>query len=236
VLRALSSRALSNKAAPGQAVSPETGTPETGPPEAGPGRTGLVRIGPLRAPRRTVVAAAVVLAAVLAVLVATWPGGGGSGGVTTVEGNASAVLYPAGHRAPAPAFTGTTLTGSRMSFSSYRGQVVVVNFWGSWCVPCREEAPILAAVAARYRAAGVSFLGVDVRDTTASARAFASRFHVTYPSVSDPGSVITQDFSAQVPIVGTPTTLVVDRTGHIAGAIFGTATYSALTALLARVR
>jgi thiol-disulfide isomerase/thioredoxin len=236
VLRALSSRALSNKAAPGQAVSPETGTPETGPPEAGPGRTGLVRIGPLRARRRTVVAAAVVLAAVLAVLVATWPGGGGSGGVTTVEGNASAVLYPAGHRAPAPAFTGTTLTGSRMSFSSYRGQVVVVNFWGSWCVPCREEAPILAAVAARYRAAGVSFLGVDVRDTTASARAFASRFHVTYPSVSDPGSVITQDFSAQVPIAGTPTTLVVDRTGHIAGAIFGTATYSALTALLARVR
>jgi thiol-disulfide isomerase/thioredoxin len=236
VLRALSSRALSNKAAPGQAVSPETGTPETGPPEAGPGRTGLVRIGPLRARRRTVVAAAVVLAAVLAVLVATWPGGGGSGGATTVDGNASAVLYPAGHRALAPAFTGTTLTGSRMSFSSYRGQVVVVNFWGSWCVPCREEAPILAAAAARYRSAGVSFLGVDVRDTTASARAFASRFHVTYPSVSDPGSVITQDFSAQVPIAGTPTTLVVDRTGHIAGAIFGTATYSALTALLARVR
>jgi len=235
VLRALSSRALSNKAGPDQAAPGQAASPETRPPETGPGRTGLVRIGPLRARRRTVVAAAVVLAAVLAVLVATWPGGG-SGGVTTVDGNASAVLYPAGHRAPAPAFTGTTLTGSRMSFSSYRGQVVVVNFWGSWCVPCREEAPILAAVSARYRAAGVSFLGVDVRDTTASARAFASRFHVTYPSVSDPGSVITQDFSAQVPIAGTPTTLVVDRTGHIAGAIFGTATYSALTALLDKVR
>jgi thiol-disulfide isomerase/thioredoxin len=240
VLRALSSRALSNKAGPdqagpGQAGPGQAASPETGPPENGPGRTGLVRVGPLRARRRTVVAAAVVLAAVLAVVVATWPDGG-NGGVTTVDGNASAVLYPAGHRASAPAFTGTTLTGSRMSFSSYRGQVVVVNFWGSWCVPCREEAPILAAVAARYRSAGVSFLGVDVRDTTASARAFASRFHVTYPSVSDPGSVITQDFSAQVPIAGTPTTLVIDRTGHIAGAIFGTTTYSALTAILAKVR
>ena len=101
--------------------------------------------------------AAAVLATVLLIVVVVtgWPGGGSSD-TTTVDGNASAVLYPAGHRASAPAFTGTTLTGSRMSFSSYRGQVVVVNFWGSWCVPCREEAPILAAVSARYRAAGLS--------------------------------------------------------------------------------
>src|SRR2546430_8212178 len=54
-----------------------------------------------------------------------------------------------------PIFTGTTLTGSKLSFSSYRGKVVVLNFWGSWCVPCREEAPILAAVAAKYRPSGV---------------------------------------------------------------------------------
>ena len=64
-----------------------------------------------------------------------------------VDGNTSAVLYTAGHRPVAPGFTGTTLTGSKLSFSSYRGQVVVLNFWGSWCVPCREEATTLAAVA-----------------------------------------------------------------------------------------
>ena len=179
--------------------------------------------------------AAAVLAGVLAVLVATWPGGGSSG-VTTVDGNASAVLYQAGHRPLAPGFTGTTLTGSRLNFASYRGHVVVVNFWGSWCVPCREEAPILAAVAARYRPSGVSFVGVDVRDTPASAQAFARSFHITYPSVRDPGMVITQDFTARVPIAGTPTTLVIDRTGHIAGAVFGTVTYSELTAILAKVR
>jgi thiol-disulfide isomerase/thioredoxin len=183
-----------------------------------------------------VVLAAVVLAGLLLIMVlaAGWAGGGNSG-VTTVGGNPSTVVYQAGHRPLAPEFTGTTLTGSKLSFSSYRGKVVVVNFWGSWCVPCREEAPILAAVAAKYQPSGVSFLGVDVRDTTVSALAFTRSFHVTYPSVSDQSSAITLDFTAKVPIAGTPTTLVVDRTGHIAGAVFGTVTYPELIAILAKV-
>jgi thiol-disulfide isomerase/thioredoxin len=135
----------------------------------------------------------------------------------------------------APDFTATTLTGSRLSFSSYRGQVVVLNFWGSWCGPCREEAPTLAVTAQQYRPVGVSFLGVDVRDTTASALAFAHNFGITYPSVSDAGSAITLDFTSVVPIAGTPTTLVIDRTGRVAGAVFGTATYQELSDILAKV-
>ena len=189
-----------------------------------------------RAGRRTVVLAAAVLTGVLLIVVlATGWAGSGNSSVTTVDGNASAVLYSAGHRPLAPEFTATTLTGSKLSFSDYRGKVVVLNFWGSWCVPCRAEAPTLAAVAAKYQPSGVSFLGVDVRDTTASALAFARSFHITYPSVSDESSAITLDFTAKVPIAGTPTTLVVDRTGHIAGAVFGTVTYSELTAILAKV-
>jgi thiol-disulfide isomerase/thioredoxin len=197
----------------------------------------VLRARPVRTRRRTAVLAAAVLAGVLliVVLITAWPGGGGSGDTTTVDGNTSAVLYTAGHRPVAPGFTGTTLTGSRLSLSSYRGHVVVLNFWGSWCVPCREEAVTLAAVAEKYRPAGVSFLGVDVRDTTAGAQAFVTNFHVGYPSVGDAGSVITADFSDVVPIAGTPTTLVIDRTGHIAGAVFGTVTYSDLTAILAKV-
>jgi thiol-disulfide isomerase/thioredoxin len=190
-----------------------------------------------RAGRRTVVLAAAVLTGALlaVVLLAGWAGSGGSSGVTDVGGNASAVVYAAGHRPLAPDFTGTTLTGSKLSFSAYRGEVVVLNFWGSWCVPCREEASTLSAVAARYQPSGVSFLGVDVRDTAASAQAFARSFHITYPSVTDPSSVITLDFTAVVPIAGTPTTLVIDRTGHVAGAVFGTVTYPELTAILAKV-
>jgi thiol-disulfide isomerase/thioredoxin len=189
-----------------------------------------------KAKRRLVVLAAAALAglALAVVLISGWAGGGNSG-VTDVAGNPSAVLYSAGHRPVAPDFTGTTLTGSRLSFSSYRGRVVVLNFWGSWCAPCREEAPTLAVVAQQYRQAGVSFLGVDVRDTTASALAFVRNYGIPYPSVNDSGSVITLDFTAVVPIAGTPTTLVIDRTGHIAGAVFGAATYAELTDILAKV-
>ena len=152
-----------------------------------------------------------------------------------VDGNNSAVLYAAGHRPVAPDFTGTTLTGSRLSFSSYRDKVVVLNFWGSWCVPCRAEASTLSEVAAQYHSSGVAFLGVDVRDTTASAEAFVRSFGITYPSVSDPSSVVTLDFTSVVPIAGTPTTLVIDRTGHIAGAVFGSVTYPELTTILTKV-
>jgi len=196
----------------------------------------VTRAPVIRARRRTVVLAAAAAAGVLLVvlLVAGWAGGGKSD-TTEVDGSTSAVLYSAGHRPLAPDFTGTTLTGARLNFSSYRGQVVVLNFWGSWCVPCREEAPTLAVVGEQYQRAGVAFLGVDVRDTTASAEAFVHNFGITYPSVSDSSSQITLAYTAAVPVSGTPTTLVVDRTGHIAGAIFGQATYSELTAMLAKV-
>jgi thiol-disulfide isomerase/thioredoxin len=157
---------------------------------------------------------------------------GNSGGPVYVDGNTNAVLYPTGHQPLAPEFTGTTLTGSTLHFSSYRGKVVVLNFWGSWCVPCRSEAETLAVVAEQYQAAGVSFLGVDLRDSTANGIAFVQSHDIKYPSVSDPDDLITLDFTSVVPIIGTPTTLVIDRTGHIAGAIFDEATYSELTAIL----
>jgi thiol-disulfide isomerase/thioredoxin len=192
------------------------------------------RVPSSRLGRRAVLLAAAVLAGVLLAVALVTALGGRSSGVTEIDGNASAVLYASGHRPLAPDFAGTTLTGARLSFSAYRGKVVVLNFWGSWCVPCREEAPVLAAAAARYQPSGVSFLGVDVQDTTASAEAFARSFHVPYPSVSDASSLITQDFTDVVPIAGTPTTLVIDRTGHIAGAVFGATTYPELTAILAQ--
>ena len=189
-----------------------------------------------KAKRRLVVLVAAVCAgaALAGVLLSGWASGGSSA-ETDVAGSSNAVLYSAGHRPLAPDFTATTLTGSRLSFRSYRGRVVVLNFWGSWCAPCRAEAPALAVTAEQYRPAGVAFLGVDVRDNTASALAFTRDLDVPYPSVSDSSSQITLDFTAVVPIAGTPTTLVIDRTGHIAGAVFGTATSQELTDILAKV-
>jgi thiol-disulfide isomerase/thioredoxin len=189
-----------------------------------------------KAKRRLVVLAAAALAgtALVVVLLTGWASSGNSG-ATDVAGSTSAVLYPAGHQRMAPDFRATTLTGSQLNFSSYRGRVVVVNFWGSWCAPCRSEAPVLAVTQEQYKSAGVAFLGVDVRDTTASALAFTRNFGITYPSVSDSGSEVTLDFTSAVPIAGTPTTLVIDRTGHIAGAVFGTVTHQELADILTKV-
>jgi peroxiredoxin len=189
-----------------------------------------------RGKRRAVVlvAAACTGALLAVVLLAGWASGGNSG-VSYLNGNTNAVLYATGHRPLAPDFTASTLTGSRLSLSSYRGRIVVLNFWGSWCVPCRAEAPTLAAASGQYQRTGVAFLGVDVRDTTASAEAFVHNFGITYPSVSDSSSQITLAFTAVVPVSGTPTTLVIDRTGRIAAAVFGQTTYSELTAMLATV-
>ena len=188
------------------------------------------------AKRRVIVVAAAVLAgALVAVLLLVVLPGGGNSGVTDVDGSASALLYAVGHRPLAPDFTGTTLAGSRLRFSSYRGRVVVLNFWGSWCGPCRQEAPTLAAAAQHYQPAGVAFLGVDERDTQASATAFERSFGITYPSLADPSSLVALDFTSVVPLAGTPTTLVIDRTGRIAGAVFQEATYSELTTILADV-
>jgi thiol-disulfide isomerase/thioredoxin len=191
-----------------------------------------------KAHRRAIagVAAAVIGLVVAVLFLSGWVGGNGKASdVSYVDGSTSAVLYTAGHRPLAPDFTGTTLSGSPLRFASYRGKVVVVNFWGSWCVPCRQEAPTLAVLSQKYQPAGVQFLGVDESDNAASAEAFAHSFGIKYPSVSDPGYVITQDFSTSVAISGTPTTLVIDRSGHVAGAVFGTTTYAELNAILTNV-
>jgi thiol-disulfide isomerase/thioredoxin len=190
---------------------------------------------PLHRPKRkSVILAAAACAGVLAVVLTVTGFGGGSGGdVTYLDGTTSAFMYNAGHQPLAPNFSAAMLTGTPLSFSSYRGKVVVLNFWGSWCTACREEAPTLSVLAEQER--GVSFLGVDLQDTTANAMAFIKNHDVDYPSVGDPSGTITLRFSSVVPINVTPTTLVIDRTGHIAGAVFGAVTYSELTAMLAKV-
>jgi peroxiredoxin len=183
----------------------------------------------LTAKRRTVVAVAAVAAVLLAggITAATWSGSGG---------NSSVVYYQPADRKPVPAVTGTTITGSPINLASYRGSdVLVLNFWGSWCPPCRAEAPMLAATAASYAGRGVHFLGVDEQDNPDSARAFASSYGIQYPSINDAGGQVTLDFEGVTPISATPTTLVIDRSGKVAEVILGQASYSELSTILNRL-
>lgn len=120
---------------------------------------------------------------------------------------------PANARAggPAPDFKLSLYDGGAFQLSEQRGKVVVVNFWASWCVPCRTESPRLEAAYRRYGERGVAFVGVDIQDTRDNALAFLHEFGLTYPNGLDEGMGITQAYQ----VVGLPTTFVVDGTGQI---------------------
>ena len=181
-----------------------------------------------RAKRRTVVTVTAVLAVLLAAALAVTFLTQGKGNVSAD----SAVQYQPGHRPLAPDFSAASLTGTTIKLSSYRGKTVVLNFWGSWCAPCRQEAPTLAFLAQQYRSQGVAFLGDDVGDTPSNALAFTRSAAISYPSVSDPGYLIVQKFSQVAPVSDTPTTVVIDKTGHVAGMVLGAVSYGQMTTLL----
>jgi thiol-disulfide isomerase/thioredoxin len=178
-----------------------------------------------RAKRRTVVTLTAVLAVLLGAALAVTLLTEGKNSATATNG----VEYQAGHRAVAPDFTGTSLTGTPVSLAAYRGRTVVLNFWGSWCSPCRAEAPILAALAKKYSSQGVAFLGDDVSDTPANALAFTRAQGITYPSVNDPGYAVVGQLSKVVPVSDTPTTVVIDKTGRVAAEIIGSVSYGQLS-------
>jgi thiol-disulfide isomerase/thioredoxin len=158
-----------------------------------------------------------------------------SNGQSFVSGTAGTTVYPAGKGPPAPPVTGTTLGGVKLSLSQFHGNVIVMNFWGSWCTPCRAEAPVLATLARQLQAGGVRFLGIDIRDSTASAQAFVRDFHIGYPSLSDPADEVALRFRNTVAPGGIPTTLVIGRDGRIAARVIGPVSYSGLKHLIAQV-
>jgi peroxiredoxin len=158
-----------------------------------------------------------------------------SSGANFVGHAYESAFYKAGQRPEAPAVSGTTVTGAHLSLSSYRGDTVVLNFWGSWCAPCRAEAPALATLARQLQAKHVQFVGVDIRDEPDSAKAFMQTFNVGYPSLSDPNDQIALAFHSTVPPAAIPTTLVIDRDGRIAARIFGAASYEELKTVVDEV-
>ena len=102
---------------------------------------------------------------------------------------------------------------AKLSLAAYRGKAVVLNFWASWCVPCKEEAPRLEAAARRWKQRGVVVIGIDSQDFTGDARRFARRYKLSYPLVHDgPGK--TRD---RYGVSGFPETFFVDRQGRIVG-------------------
>lgn len=120
----------------------------------------------------------------------------------------------------APGFELPLLDGSgTLTEEDLEGHPVVINFWASWCIPCREEAPLFQRAWERYRDEGVIFLGVNIKDAESDARAFVKDFGITYPVVRDLDQTLTKDFGVK----GLPETFFVDHHWTFIGAISGAA-------------
>jgi cytochrome c biogenesis protein CcmG/thiol:disulfide interchange protein DsbE len=129
---------------------------------------------------------------------------------------------------PAPDFSLQTFDGGTFSLADQRGQIVIINFWASWCVPCRDEAPILQDVWERYRDRGVVLVGVAYLDVERDARAFIDEFGITYPNGLDMGKVISKRYRIQ----GVPETFVVGQNGEIIDFYVGPAKAGQLDAII----
>jgi peroxiredoxin len=131
-------------------------------------------------------------------------------------------------------FSGTTTDGTTFSSKKYLGQVVVVNFWYAGCPPCRAEASTLNALAERFKADGVQFIGVNVIDDTDTAKSFERTYRSTYPSIVDQadGASVQLAFAASRPPKAVPSTLVLNRQGRVTSRIVGLANESNLKTLI----
>jgi cytochrome c biogenesis protein CcmG, thiol:disulfide interchange protein DsbE len=111
----------------------------------------------------------------------------------------------------APDFSLTTFDGQTYKLSELKGKPIVINFWASWCIPCRDEAPAFERAWQNYRDRGLIVLGVDYVDTETDAKKFIAEFQQTYPNGADLGTRISQAFR----ISGVPETYFIDREGKL---------------------
>jgi thiol-disulfide isomerase/thioredoxin len=147
---------------------------------------------------------------------------GSGGNKNYVAGDGSVLEIAQDQRTQKVEFEGTTDAGLDVSSQDYLGEVLVVNFWASYCTPCRVEAPELEKLSQKWAEKGAAFLGVNTYDEPATSLAFARTYGVTYPSVIDAKSAAVQlAFAGTVAPSALPTTIVLDREGRVAARILG---------------
>ncbi|MFL6056684.1 MAG: TlpA family protein disulfide reductase [Actinoallomurus sp.] len=172
---------------------------------------------------RTLITAVIVVAVALtgaAVYALANPARSGTAATVPAIGR----VLPVAQRPAAPRITGPALTGPPQDTSALGG-VVVINIWGSWCVPCRAEAPILRQVALDTKRLGVHFIGIDIKDNRASAQGFTRTYRIPYPSIFDPAGASTAQFGPLAPRA-VPSTFILDAHHRIAAVFFGAVRYT----------
>ncbi|MCJ0874141.1 TlpA disulfide reductase family protein [Streptomyces sp. AP-93] len=184
-----------------------------------------------RAPRRSrstsgraILLTAVTLAGALTLTACGDADGGskssGSAGGNYVTGSSGIATVAKADRTAAPQLDGETVDGGTLDTTTLKGKVVVLNVWGSWCPPCRAEAPSFAKVAKELEAAGqpVAFVGINTRDNTKqNAASFEETYGITYPSLFDPNGKLMLRFpKGTLNPNAIPSTIVLDKDGKIA--------------------
>ncbi|MEU8173436.1 TlpA disulfide reductase family protein [Microbispora hainanensis] len=180
---------------------------------------------------------ALVAAAVAATTLAGCAGGQAaqprSGDTRFVPGDGRVEFFDAAQRHKAPVIEGQTLDGGTAALTA--GKVHVLNFWASWCAPCRAEAPVLKDIAASTKPKGVEFLGVNFKDLKASAQAYDRSIEPGYPSIYDQSGKVLLQFQGTVPPAAIPSTLIIDAQGRIAARALGAVKYDDLLKAVTKV-
>jgi thiol-disulfide isomerase/thioredoxin len=128
--------------------------------------------------------------------------------VATLLATPALAVAPAG---PAPAFQLTSMAGKPISLDSLKGQVVMINFWASWCGPCREEMPILEKLYSKYKPMGFTMIGVNVEPDSKLAAEWLKATPVTFPILFDTKSEVSKLYQ----VSSMPSTVIVDRKGNL---------------------
>ena len=162
---------------------------------------------------------------------------GSSGNQGYVAGKGIITSVKAADRKQPGEVSGRTLDGEKVSLADFRGKVVVVNVWGSWCGPCRAEAPMLAQASRDLAGKGVVFLGIDSRDPSKdAAKAFVRRFDIPYASLYDQQGGTLLAFRGTLTPNSVPSTVVVDPQGRVAGSVLGNLSRTTLDDLVEDAR
>jgi thiol-disulfide isomerase/thioredoxin len=146
----------------------------------------------------------------------------------------SAGIQPLRQREDISDFTLPLLDGSRRTLSAYKGKVVFLNFWATWCPPCRQEMPSMETLYQRYRGRGLEFLAVDIQETGEEVRAFISQNGLTFPVALDLEGTVAADYG----VYAIPSTFIIDRDGYVIAGVRGSrrwdtpAVYAAFDVLL----
>lgn len=151
-----------------------------------------------------------------------------------VEGTPSGEVIDAADRQDAPNITGELLDGEQFQLDEHTGKIVVMNFWASWCAPCRVEAPDLQQIYQTYQPQGVEMIGVLVRDTKGQGETYSQQVGLTYPSIFDPSTKVALQLRGY-PLAAIPSTVVFDADGKVAAAYVSVVDLESLTSTIEKL-